>query len=60
MCIVHPRYTKAIMEKYADLKEKMRVYRKVWSGLTKYLRSQCFEKARCTDIPQVGKFIKLS
>ena len=50
-CIVHPRYTKSIMEKYADTKEKMRVYRKVWSALTKYIRNQCFEKARCTDIP---------
>ena len=51
MCIVHPRYTKAIMEKYGDMKEKMRVYRKVWSALTKYLKNQCFEKSRCTDIP---------
>ena len=39
MCIVNPRYTKAIMEKYVDLKEKMRIYRKVWSGLTKYLKN---------------------
>ena len=39
LCIKHPRYTKIIMEKYTDLKEKMRVFRKVWSGVTKYLKN---------------------
>ena len=26
--------------------------------MTKYIRMQCLEKARCVDLPMVGKFIK--
>ena len=35
----------------------MKVYYKVWSGLTKFIRSQC-EKGRCVDFPLVGRFMK--
>ena len=41
-----------------EKKERMKVYYKVWSGLTKYIKSQC-EKGRCVDFPLVGKFMKL-
>lgn len=35
----------------------MKLFYKVWSGLTKYLKSQC-DKGRCVDFPLVGRFIK--
>jgi hypothetical protein len=35
----------------------MKVYLKVWSGLTKYIKSQC-SKGRCIDFPLVGRFMK--
>ena len=55
---MNPRYTKSLFESL-DIKDKMKLYRKVWSGLTKYLKNQCFEKSRCVDIPYAGKFIKI-
>ncbi len=35
----------------------MKAYYKVWSGLTKYVKSQCL-KGRCVDFPLIGKFMK--
>ena len=35
----------------------MKLFYKVWSGLTKYIKSQC-SKGRCVDFPYVGRFMK--
>lgn len=72
LCIMHPKYTKNMSQPPQDnpyqiqqqdannkdnIKEKMKVFMKVWSGMTKYLRSQG-EKGRCVDLPLVGRFMK--
>lgn len=36
----------------------MKMYYKVWSGLTKFILSQVHGKNRCVDFPLVGKFMK--
>lgn len=35
----------------------MKIYYKVWSGLSKFIRSQC-SKGRCVDFPLIGRFMK--
>ncbi|CAI2358738.1 unnamed protein product [Moneuplotes crassus] len=37
-------------------KEELRLHRKVWSGFTKYIRSQCDKKQKYFSCPFIGKF----
>ncbi|CDW91113.1 UNKNOWN [Stylonychia lemnae] len=72
LCVLSPKYTKDFIaqlhsqhsiavqnpENKNELnKETMKQFYKVWSGLTKYLKSQC-DKSRCVDFPLVGRFLK--
>lgn len=36
----------------------VKYFYKVWSGMTKFLVSQCRDKEQCVDFPLVGRFMK--
>lgn len=70
LCVSHPQYTKNLPsitkenpylanneQTKEELRAKMKLFLQVWSGLTKYIKSQC-SKGRCVDFPLVGRFIK--
>ena len=37
-------------------RQALKVFNKVWSGLSKYLQAQVQGKSRCVDFPLVGRF----
>ena len=38
-------------------KEMLKYFYKSWSGLTRFIYSQCVTKGVCVDFPLVGRFI---
>ena len=68
LCVDEPQYlSKALghdnssgtgLNTLEEKKEMLRYFHKSWSGLVKYIQTQCKEKGKCVDFPLVGRFIR--
>ena len=67
MCVDQPHYlAKALghdnsegtgLHTLDQKKEMLKYFYKAWSGLVKFIYSQCALKGKCVDFPLVGRFI---
>jgi hypothetical protein len=67
VCVENPVYlSKALghtegetgLQTLEQKKEMLKYFYKAWSGLTKFIFSQCSGKNQCVDFPLVGRFMK--